>query len=267
MFIHILGSCSGTPPILGRDYTSWVLETSNGHCFWFDAGGGCAATAWHRGLSPLAIRALFISHPHSDHTSGLVGLFSTLREAKWQKQDRTEFHLRCYTSLPCQIESADLAFKPNGRRDEWDYVLEIHKITSGLLLQDADVQVEAISNNHMPPDPFSGEPLSYSFRISTGNQRLVYTGDVKSLDELSTWLEAPIQLLMLETGHHRAVNLCRQIRERQWPVEQLLFLHHGVEILRDPIGEKAEAEKAWGKAVLFASDGMTLFVNSDNRPA
>ena len=63
---------------------------------------------------------------------------------------------------------------------------------------------------------------------------------------------------MAETGHHRAAELCALIRARHWPVRRLLFLHHGLEILRDPAGEKAKADAAWGAGVLFASDGMTV---------
>ena len=110
----------------------------------------------------------------------------------------------------------------------------------------------------MPPDPRSGKPRSYSFRLRFGPKHIVYTGDVGSLDELAAWLEQPTELLMAETGHHRAAELCALIRARHWPVKRLLFLHHGLEILRDPAGEKAKADAAWGAGVLFASDGMTV---------
>ena len=53
MLLHILGSCSGTEPMPGRDYTSWILEENDGGLLWFDAGGGCASHAYAKGLSPL----------------------------------------------------------------------------------------------------------------------------------------------------------------------------------------------------------------------
>lgn len=75
MLLHILGSCSGTEPMPGRDYTSWILEEDDGGLLWFDAGGGCASHAYAKGLSPLKVKALFLSHPHLDHTAGLPEFF------------------------------------------------------------------------------------------------------------------------------------------------------------------------------------------------
>ena len=63
---------------------------------------------------------------------------------------------------------------------------------------------------------------------------------------------------MLETGHHRAAELCRELKEKAVEPGELLFLHHGVEILADPAGEKAKADAAWGRPVLFAADRMVL---------
>ena len=153
MLLHILGSCSGTEPMPGRDYTSWILEEDDGGLLWFDAGGGCASHAYAKGLSPLKVKALFLSHPHLDHTDAAAG-------------------------------------------DEWDFTPVVRELRPGELHRDGETAVEALPNRHMPPDPRSGKPRSYSFRLRFGPKHIVYTGDVGSLDELAAWLEQPTELLM-----------------------------------------------------------------------
>lgn len=259
MLLHILGSCSGTEPIPGRDYTSWILEENDGGLLWFDAGGGCASHAYAKGLSLLKVKALFLSHPHLDHTAGLPGIFQAIRKEKWLRGDREFRELPCHTSAPEVIAAADVFLKADAAAgDEWDFTPVVRELHPGELHRDGETAVEALPNRHIPPAPRSGKPRSYSFRLRFGPKHIVYTGDVGSLDELAAWLEQPTELLMAETGHHRAAELCALVRARHWPVRRLLFLHHGLEILRDPAGEKAKADAAWGAGVLFASDGMTV---------
>lgn len=260
MQIHILGSCSGTEPVPGRDYTSWILEEDNGGLLWFDAGGECASHAYVKGLSPLKVRAFFLSHPHLDHTAGLPGIFQVIRKEKWLRQEHEFRKLHCYTSVPEVITAADTFLKADaaGPGDEWDFTPVVKELHPGEVYRDGETAVEALPNRHMPPCPRSGKPRSYSFRLNCKGKCIVYTGDVGTIDELGMWLRQPTALLMLETGHHRAAQLCSVVRERRWKVEHLLFLHHGLEIIRDPAGEKARADAAWGKGVIFAGDGMAL---------
>ena len=86
MKLYILGSCSGTEPHPGRRYTAWALEKDDGELLWFDAGGGCASTAYEMGLNPLRIGAIFLSHPHLDHTAGLPELFQTIVKERWLRR-------------------------------------------------------------------------------------------------------------------------------------------------------------------------------------
>lgn len=262
MFIHILGSCSGTEPMPGRDYTSWILEEESGKLLWFDAGGICSSHAYLKGLNPLKVGAFFLSHPHSDHSAGLHGIIGVIRKEKWLRNDRDGFKvLPCYTATPEVVEFAHKLSYLSSQGDEWDFATDVHLIDiPGEIYRDEEVAVDTLPNLHMRLHPETGKNQSWSFRIrnlKTGNAT-VYTGDVKSLDELAEWLETPTSLLMLETGHHRADELCKMIRQRNWPIKNLLFVHHGVEILRDTVGEKAKADAAWGKPTLFAVDNMVL---------
>ena len=78
--ICILGSCSGTEPMLNRHHTALTLEY-NGRLYQFDAGEGCAYTAYLGGVDLVNLRALFISHPHIDHNAGLPHLLMVRRKS------------------------------------------------------------------------------------------------------------------------------------------------------------------------------------------
>jgi len=69
----ILGSCSGTEPMIDRHHTSIVLE-ENGRNYFFDAGENAVHTAHTQGIDLTRTRAIFISHSHYDHIGGLTEL-------------------------------------------------------------------------------------------------------------------------------------------------------------------------------------------------
>lgn len=144
MLLHILGSCSGTEPMPGRDYTSWILEEDDGGLLWFDAGGGCASHAYAKGLSPLKVKALFLSHPHLDHTAGLPGIFQAIRKEKWLRGDREFRELPCHTSAPEVIAAADVFLKADAAAgDEWDFTPVVRELRPGELHRDGETAVEA----------------------------------------------------------------------------------------------------------------------------
>ena len=256
MKLYILGSCSGTEPHPGRRYTAWVLEKDDGELLWFDAGGGCAATAYEMGLNPLRIGAIFLSHPHLDHTAGLPELFQTIAKERWLRRQSAPHRLRFYTSVMEVLHAAEQLLEEDIAGAAPALEVTECPLAAGELYRDADLSVEALPNAHMPPR--NGVPRSYSFRIRCGEFRIVYTGDIRALDEIAPWLAEGCELLMLETGHHSAEALCRELKEKGAAVGELLFLHHGVAILTDPAGEKAKADAAWGRPVLFAADRMVL---------
>ena len=187
MLLHLLGSCSGTEPMPGRDYTAWVLEIDGETLYWFDAGGACASSAYHRGLSPLAIRALFLSHPHLDHTAGLPGILQTIRKEKWLRRRYDFRQLPVYSSTPELVQAADVFLKADENTpgdDEWDFELRTKELFAGEIHHDDRITVEALPNRHMTPHPVTGKPRSYSFRIRSSGQVIVYSGDLKALEEL-----------------------------------------------------------------------------------
>ena len=130
--------------------------------------------------------------------------------------------------------------------------------TDGVIYQDENITVEARHSLHMGI-PEDGKYCAYSFRISAEGKKVIYSGDVRSYTDMGDWLN-DCDLLMMETGHHKASDVCTGIRADKLGVKEIMFVHSGREILNDYDGAKARAEAAWGKAVTIAEDGETYTI-------
>ena len=248
MRLHTLGTCAGTEPMPTRPHASCVFEI-NGHPYWFDAGAGCSRTAALGGLLLTSVDTVFISHRHRDHTGGLPSLLWDIRKVKAMTNSPgpEKIHLHLPDALIWEGVSAML-------RLDWSGLpVEPHVFTDGKIFESADLTVEARHNFHLE-EPTAEKFTSYSFRITAEGKRIVYSGDVRKYTDMGDWLEN-CDLLMMETGHHKASEVCAGIRRDGLGVKKIMFVHSGREILNDYTGAKARAEAAWGSPVIIAEDG------------
>jgi len=252
MKIHIFGTCAGTEPMPGRHHTSWAIEAPNGELYIFDAGEGCAYTAHNMGLDLTKMKAVFISHMHLDHLWGLPNLLWTPTKIKW------------YKKLDCEL-SAEL-FVPDVQK--WEAMRTVlslgetimpvnaHEVSDGIIFDDGYVKVEALHNFHLG----NTEPWrSYSYRITCEGKTVIFTGDIKEPDDIDAFLVDGCDMLLCETGHHKPDRMPKYLGERgNRPVDYLVYIHHGRDILYDPIGCDKMIRDAWGGCYRIANDGDTI---------
>ena len=258
--ICILGSCSGTEPMPNRHHTAWTLEY-NGRLYQFDAGEGCAYTAYLGGVDLVNLRALFISHPHIDHNAGLPHLLMVRRKSSLRsKRPLAVTPLPIYTPSPAQIEAlldfmtASACGKADYRKDG---VVEIRRVADGTVFDDGSIKVEAVHNRHVG-EPVNGQWLAFSYKITAGDKKIVFSGDVKSLDERSPFL-GDCAILLMETGHHHPWKVAEDIRKNPaWHVRRLVVVHHGRDILERPQESARRAEEAGGGPVEIADEMTTI---------
>ena len=254
--LKILGSCSGTEPMPGRHHTSIVL-TANDRNYFFDAGENCSHTAYTQGIDMMSTRAIFISHTHFDHIDGLMGLFFTINKLCVR-----------YRAKLADDELKLFILKP----ELWDYFREILRTTLGSynpsfavsidkpkigqFYKDENVKITAFESHHLPPSD-NGDIQAFSYRIETDGKTIVFSGDIRNMDDLADTVGDGCDILLCETGHHKVEAVCAFAESNN--VKRLVFVHHGREILEDRSTVKVSIENC-KIPVTITSDGMDIEV-------
>lgn len=259
MVLHVLGSCSGTEPYPDRHHTSIALETG-GSLYFLDAGENCCHASYNLGLDQLSTQGIFISHTHMDHVGGLPHLLWDLRKlCTLSPENAARMQGR---RIPIYIPDLDVfegIYKMLlGSEGHYETVfgLEPHLVADGPLCQDG-VEVTAFHNLHLGR-PAPGQPWkSFSFLVEAEGKKILYSGDFGELPELLPYAQG-VDLLFLETGHHRAYTLCQELLGSGIEFGKVVFYHHGVEILRDYEGELALARQVLGSRAVFTNDGSRI---------
>ena len=228
--IRFLGTCSGTEPILGMHHTSFILET-NGVNYWFDAGENCAHYAFTSSVDVMNTKALFISHTHIDHTGGLANLLHSIRKLI-VRENRSLINEKLKVFIPKkEILDCAVTLVTNGRPNDFD-IVEYNSVKDGVLFEDQNVKVTALHNRHLGEDGSNGWH-SYSYLIEVENKKIVFSGDVKNSIELDELIGSHCDLLLHETGHHKVEKVLDYVVSK--PVKKMCFIHHGREIINEPI--------------------------------
>lgn len=153
-----------------------------------DSGPGVvrrAAAAAQSGIKALAVeklRRLFITHLHSDHTTGLPDFMFTPavldRDAVLEIYGpkgirRMVDHIRQAYSEDINIRLRGLEpSKPRG------YEFDVHEIKAGEIYKDSNVRVSAFNVNH------GSWKSAYGFRFETADRVVVFSGDCAPSDSV-----------------------------------------------------------------------------------
>jgi len=150
--------------------------------FLVDAGRGVvlrlAATEY-----PLkAVRAVLLTHLHSDHTSGLPDLFAT----SWifGRSAPLELYGPRGTRSAARALEQYFAADVHIRRDLVERLpaagatIQAHEIEAGLVFEDAEVRITAFAVDHRPVEP------AFGYRFEARGRSVVISGDTRPSENL-----------------------------------------------------------------------------------
>ena len=166
----------------------------------FDAGPGVMRRIAAAGLPIDGVTAAFITHLHSDHTSGLPDLMLT----SWVMGRGTPMRLhgppglRRMADLLVSAWAEDTVVRVNGleRGQPGGYRVDVREISEGLVYDSAGVTVTAIRVPH-------GEWKSaFAYRVDAAGRSIVISGDTRpseSLEQASRGVDVLVHEVYPET--------------------------------------------------------------------
>jgi len=176
----ILGS--GSPlPDPQRAGPSTLVRTGSGDLL-FDCGRGVLMRAAAAGSAAGALRGLFLTHLHSDHTTDLNDIVTSRWITSFQPQPLAVFGPVGTASLLQATEAMlelDIGYRLAHHDDlQWRPSAEVVECERGTVLADGEVRITAAPTDHAPVRPTVG------FRIEEGGRSVVIAGDTVPCDGL-----------------------------------------------------------------------------------
>ncbi len=244
MKLIFLGTGHGVPT--ADRFCSATLLECGGQYYLIDAGAPVGQLFVRYGIDFEKLKAVFLTHRHSDHTFGLPHLVDL---SMWYyKKSRYDVYMteqQGADALCTYLLSAQEKLEDN---------IHFHVFTAGKVYEDENITVTAISTDHM-----NGAHPSYAFMIEGEGKRVFFTGDMHCGDPHdfpALAKELPSDLIVSEFVHFRENALLPHLRECK--AKQILFNHYN-EIWTPPVVEAMNSgENALKIPARIVVDGETL---------
>ena len=247
MKITFLGTSHGIP-MADRFCSSAMIETG-GRVYLVDCGAPVSDLLIRKGILFSAIRAVFTTHMHADHTAGLAHLCSL---SNWAFTD-ADFDVFLteevgVTALSAYIEAMDK--QPLCDR------IRLHAYTAGVIYADDSITVTAIPTRHME---YADRAFpTYALSVEAEGKRVIFTGDLHGNDAADfpkSAKEEPSDLIVCEAAHFEIETILPIAAA--CPAKRVWFNHiyrhydHALAVIR-------EADGRYPMEIHAAADGDVL---------
>ncbi len=236
MNLCFFGTGHGVPEA-HKKCASTLFEV-NGAYYIIDAGCDIAYELAERRIPFEKVKAIFITHPHSDHINGLMS-FLTITNWYYREADFTVFlpsEKLAHAYREIVFPALEGTLRPQQR---------IEGYREGLVYQDENICVTAFPTQHCPD--------SHAFLIETAHKRVLFTGDLK--DPLIDFPPVDdLDAAIVEGVHFPLMNYESVLKDKKIGV---VYIHHyGNYIGRSNHAFFKPLQEALPMPVIPATDGM-----------
>ncbi len=214
MLITTLGTSHGNHTYC-RFHSSTLFEIGD-RSYLVDAGDPAAALMIRGGKDFDRLKAVFVTHMHEDHVSGLPGVIKALLKypADGKHTDVFLTEASAVPGLDAWLEAQHLAW-PND-------AITVRTTAPGDVFDDGVLQVAAEPTQHLKHPDF---PISFSYVLRAEGKRIVYTGDLCSdfSDFPRAAQDEPCDVCICEATHYKPEEALPVLQ--QSPIGRLILNH------------------------------------------
>jgi ribonuclease BN (tRNA processing enzyme) len=253
--VIILGSAAGDASPQ-RANSSFLLN-AGGRYYQFDAGEGCSVAMKRLKIDHTKIAAVFVSHMHADHISGIFMEIQMMFLAGGRKEPLPIYLPAEAVEPVVQFLRATYLFE-----EKMGFDIPVKPIMPDPFFRDDHVTIYARANSHLENyrkytegGKYHNQLQSYSFVVKTDNKKIVYSGDLGSSEDYADLLDG-CDLLITEGLHVDLEKLLEHVGAQG--VKQLVLTHLTDKMYARPEQFVDLARKYGISNVHLAADGLKL---------
>lgn len=242
MKVNFLGTSHGVP--MKDRFCSATLIEVNGCNYLIDCGAPVADLFVRNSVDFAALKAVFVTHSHGDHTYGLSSLCD-LSSWHYKNADFDVF-------MP-EKEVAD-AFEHLITVCEKNFCKErirFRDFEAGVIFRDNNITVTAIATKHVN----GGEYPSFGFMIEAEGKRIFLTGDLyrdPSVDFPDAAKDLPSEMIVCEMAHFGSDAILPIVTE--CPTKRIYFNHIYYDYEKSLAAIK-DADQQFEQEIIAVNDG------------
>lgn len=241
MKITFIGSSHGVPEA-HRKCTCIMVEVGE-NIYFVDMGTMAIDALRTRGLSPDAVKGIFITHMHGDHTNGLIQFVDLLT---WYF--KTPDPVICLPDLKAgEVIDSWLQVSLNGCEKPMQY----RQTQPGVVYDDGTAKVTAIATMHCPG--------SHAYLFEAEGKAVLFTGDLAhpGKDFPQVAFDRELDLAVCESAHFAASEYVPMMEKCS--LKKVCVTHYVNQHIASILALK-EALAERGVPVVMANDDMVLNV-------
>lgn len=239
MKITILGSSHGVPEANRK--CSCIMIEAGENIYFVDMGMPVVDEMRKRGKSMDAVKGVFITHMHGDHTDGLIQFVDLIT---WYFKTPNPVIVLPDTRA-AQVISDWLDVTINGKQP----TIEYRKTEEGIVFDDGVLKVTAIATKHCPG--------SHAYVLEADGKTVLCTGDLSRPGEDFPYVGKPLDLMICESAHFPTTDYLPVLDKID--VKQVCVTHYSSRRMLS-LYEFQQAMKDRGTPIIIATDDLELNV-------